>query len=211
MATSSVGYDGRLLQTYLILIGYLQRANENSKICASVLGEYKAKLKAAPRRRNQVDKLIYPSIKPILDEYLEDIKDKDFAFLAKTEMTILGTNVSKLLSNFWGAGLGDELEDKVVAELLALFYEIMSPEDQKEVLEAHAIIKHEPQTIPSEQIPNTGNMNLNGLVDKIMRKHRDKINKAEGDPSMMNEVIQSVIQDSSGDLVKMISSAVGKQ
>ncbi len=211
MATSSVGYNGRLLQTYLILIGYLQRAEENSKVCSSVLGEYKAKLKAAPRRRNQVDKLIYPSIKPILDLHVEDIKDKDFSFLTKTNLTILDTDVSSLLSKFWGAGLGDELEDKVVAELLALFYEIMTPEDQKEVLEAHAVVKHEPQTIPSEQIPNTGNMNLSGLVDKIMRKHKDKINKAEGNPSMMNEVIQSVIQDSSGDLVSMISSAVGKQ
>lgn len=176
-----------------------------------MLGEYKAKLKAAPRRRNQVDKLIYPSIKPILDLHVEDIKDKDFSFLTKTNLTILDTDVSSLLSKFWGAGLGDELEDKVVAELLALFYEIMTPEDQKEVLEAHAVVKHEPQTIPSEQIPNTGNMNLSGLVDKIMRKHKDKINKAEGNPSMMNEVIQSVIQDSSGDLVSMISSAVGKQ
>lgn len=211
MATSSVGYGGRLLQTYLILIGYLQRAEENSKVCSSVLAEYKAKLKSSLRRRNQVDKLIYPSIKLILDEHLEDIKEKDFGFLNKTNMTILDTDVSNLLSEFWSAGLGDELEDKVVAELLALFYELMTPEDQKEVLEAHAITKHEPQTIPSEQIPSPGNMNLNGLVDKIMKKHRDKINKAEGDPSMMNDVIQSVIQDSSGDLVKMISSAVGKQ
>lgn len=200
--TTSSGYGGYLLQTYIILLGHLRSFSGNEEECTSVIKEYKPILKANQRKRNQVDKEIYPILKDVLDANTSDIKDKDFSFLGKSSTIILGANISEMVDRIWESDNDDSITN-VVNELLYLFYQIMDQEDKKEIEDMYKTNK-----APEPKMPDMGNLNMGKFMEKLLSKHKNTIKGAENNPALLNEAISEIIKDSTGDLVGMISNTI---
>jgi hypothetical protein len=195
--------EGSILESVIIVAKRLSATKANEQACDAITKKYRPLINCGPRKRDKVEQAIKEHLTTLYQEHKDDIMDRDFSFINDgTSMMFGDTDISTLVQEVFSHGSDKAIKD-MVNELLFLFCFVMDDSDCDTVYERFGKRK---DVAPAP----SGSMDPTKFVQKMMTKNKDLIKRAESDPKARNEVITQFLQNSTGDLVDMLSGILQK-
>lgn len=228
--------DEKLLESFICLIRKLDFVNENTEACKKLGRVYRPLFESDNvGKKSDVAEKIRIGLKTLYEKHREDIICKDFSFIqpassstnqdgssvyAVNSDTFIVDNfdIGILYLNAIDADIPEALRS-VNTELLYLFYQIATEEDQKVIASKYMKkgdggddTNQKGTTTGSSKggkgipnIPITAAPNLAKKMEKMLQKHKGKLKKAEHDPNAIPEVLADFFQNNSKDMAGMLT------
>lgn len=206
----------KVLESFLTLVARLQVVSGNSDACMALRVKYRPiAMSTSTKDKAKAGSEIASILKPIYDANREKVMDKDFSFLLQGEgmegiFMVQGKDLGQAYASVVANGSDEELK-KVTAGLLHLFFLVSPEEDQKVMEERHAkkdeVSKKNPNF--ASLGPGRPNVGMAHKMEKLLEKNKDKLKRAENDPTAISGVLGDFFHENSRDMANMLTNILG--
>jgi len=195
--------NDQVLESFGRLLAKLASIPDNQEQCRILSRKYKPLIISDNNaKKNTAVQYIESILTPLYTQYRDDIIQKDFSFLNKDIFILDDVDVGILYMNVIDQEDSDALK-LIVNELLYLFYQVSTPEDQKSIDTRY---RKKTQPMPPQQGSQT--TMTKGLED-ILKKNKHILKKAESDPSAIPEVLSELFKNNSDQMAGLLGGMLG--